>query len=818
MTTAPRVLVVDDSPTMLEIYVTLLRDTGWTVSDARNGAEALQRAAECPPDVVLLDVVLPDISGIEVCRRLKGQPATRDCLVALISSDETGSDRQAHGLESGADAYIARPIPHRELLARVQALVRLKQTEDALRDSQAEALRHLAAARAGEARLRALMESAPDAMIQVDESGLIAFINHQGLALFGYAHAELLGQPIEALIPARFHARHVGLRNHFLAHLTAGRAEVGRDLTARRKDGSEFDASISLSTIAGPNGFSVLAAVRDVSERRKMEETLALRTRHLNALLAAFRTMTSGLDLPEILERVLDEAVRISGTPHVKVLLLDKSTNRLQVGAIKGSSMPKDFVLPVGFGLSGVVAKTGESLFVADAQNDPRSVFSAQDRVLGIVTYLGLPIKHGGEVLGALTFNTTAPRRYSEDEVGLLTAFAEQAAIAIQNAHLYQESERQRARVAQILDSAVEGFYQTAEDGRILSANPALAQILGYESPVALMADVTDVGSQIYVDPERRAELRHLLDEAGSVANFEVELRRRDGGSVWVAVNARKVQDAAGRVRYYEGFMQDISERRHAEQLKADFVSFATHQLRTPLAGIKWLLELAVQEDGIPAEARDLVQDAQASTERLIKLVNDLLDATRLERRKIVLDLQRVDLGQLAAVVFKELQPLAEARGHTLTLDVAPGAAAARGDPQLLRQVVLNLASNAIKYTPPGGRVTVRAGADGPETPPPARPGTAPGLPRAQLSIADTGVGIPREAQSRLFEKFFRAENVLALETEGTGLGLYIVKLIVEQHGGNIVCESEEGRGSTFTVKLPADGPANDPGAVEARG
>jgi GAF domain-containing protein/ActR/RegA family two-component response regulator len=191
----------------------------------------------------------------------------------------------------------------------------------------------------------------------------------------------------------------------------------------------------------------------EVAALRGEIEAMRRRQRELEALWRATRSVMSGLDLREILNRILDEAAQISGAPHVKVLLLDKSAGVLRVGALKGSAMPPGFSLPLGVGSSGLVAQTGEPLFMPDAQNDPRSIFTEGDRKLGIVTYLGLPISSRGEVVGVLTFNTTSPRQYTSDEMAYLTSFADQAAIAIENARLYEAaqrelSERKRAEAA----------------------------------------------------------------------------------------------------------------------------------------------------------------------------------------------------------------------------------------------------------------------------------------------------------------------------------------------------------------------------------
>src|SRR5262249_8900037 len=222
-------------------------------------------------------------------------------------------------------------------------------------------------------------------------------------------------------------------------------------------------------------------------------------------------------------------------------------------------------------------------------------------------------------------------------------------------------------------------------------------------------------------------------------------------------------------------------------RMRNDFVSFVTHQLRTPLAGIKWMLELATDAENAE-EVSSYIQDARESAERLIRLVNDLLDASRLEGGKLQVVLAPLQLREVTAHVLADLVSLVHEKGHTLTVDAPPALPDAMLDLQLLRQVIVNLVSNAIKYTPRGGRIGITIGHD--------RTGL-------QWSIRDSGIGIPKAGQARLFQKFYRAENGLTMDTEGTGLGLYLVRLIVERFGGTIVCESEEGQGTLFRFTLP---------------
>lgn len=280
-------------------------------------------------------------------------------------------------------------------------------------------------------------------------------------------------------------------------------------------------------------------------------------------------------------------------------------------------------------------------------------------------------------------------------------------------------------------------------------------------------------------DPEEQVAQRLALARSSEPMSFE---RTRPNGTV---IEVRRNPMPVG------GFvttLTDITERKQADQMKSDFVSFVTHQLRTPLSGIKWMLELAVQEEGLPPEARSYVTDAQAAGERLIRLVNDLLDISRHERGKLTIVPQEIHLGELTQCVLDELAPLIAEKGHRLAVTGAEEVPPVWVDPQLLQQVILNLTSNAIKYTPPGGEIAIRMGRE-----------------NAALcwAVQDSGIGIPKAAHDRLFEKFYRADNVYAIETEGTGLGLYLVRLILNQLEGRVWCESVEGKGATFTFTLP---------------
>jgi PAS domain S-box-containing protein len=295
-------------------------------------------------------------------------------------------------------------------------------------------------------------------------------------------------------------------------------------------------------------------------------------------------------------------------------------------------------------------------------------------------------------------------------------------------------------------------------------------------------------------DWPRVEELRRSLLEQGEAASIEYRLTQADGRVAWLRDTVRVVGGTSGAAEV-RGVTQDVSAQREAEaereaalRMQASFVSFASHQLRTPLTGISWMLELAEHEEGLPAAAAEGIAAARVAAARLTGLVNDLLDSARLESG-LTFEVEPRDLVEITRGALTAVQPMVTRLSHRLVVDLPPHPVIVRTDARYTHEALANLLSNAAKYTPKGGQVVVSLA---------RRDGVV------RWSVRDSGIGIPAAAQERLFSKFYRAANAEAVETEGTGLGLYMVKLIVTRMNGRVWCESEEGQGSTFIVELPA--------------
>ena len=329
---------------------------------------------------------------------------------------------------------------------------------------------------------------------------------------------------------------------------------------------------------------------------------------------------------------------------------------------------------------------------------------------------------------------------------------------------------------------------------RIQMCNPAFEALFLWRE-----AEITGrVVEEVLATPDTREEFKNLSREAGASRGSHMTTRRRKKDGAFVEVDLHIVPlmfdgESHGAYAIYRDLTAEREAERMAEEaqrMKNDFVSFVTHQLRTPLSGIKWMLELATESKDA-GEANSYVQDARESADRLINLVNDLLDISRLESGKLQVNLEPIKLQKVTGDLVTELSTLVRDKGHTLAVAIPENAPAALADAQLIRQVILNLLSNAIKYTPPGGNIAVSVTV---------------GRTMLRWAVKDSGIGIPKAAQARLFEKFFRADNAHTVDTEGTGLGLYLVRLIVERLGGEATCESEEGQGTEFAFTVPIAG------------
>ena len=518
-------------------------------------------------------------------------------------------------------------------------------------------------------------------------------------------------------------------------------------------------------------------------EAKTLSDGLAL-------LNQAARALHRTLDVDAILDEALKELAKAfsAGGALLHLLADDGSLSRSVGHWVSSGQRPGD---PSRLGrLSDHVRRARAPLLIRDAARHPEFVHPA-NLAHGVQSIAAYPIVGQNErVLGVLVLYYTTAQAFGDTETRLLVSYADQLAKALENAGLYEETQTQRVRLAQIFDSTSDGILLVSRDGEIQAANRQAGELLGFDSSSVIGVKLSQLAAgrrSAGADQDRVFEdLGAILDKPDRGDDGDLDLQRTGRTVHWVG---RPIKDPAGATVGFTLTLHDVTHERQVSQMKTDFVSFVTHQLRTPLAGIKWMLELAAQEPQVPAEAASYVEDARTAAERLIGLVNDLLDISRLESGKLTVTLQPTNLGKLTRSSVDDLGALIRDKRLRLSLIGVDDAPTVMAEPQLLRQVIVNLTSNALKYTPSGGEISIRIEHEDAH--------------RIRWTITDSGIGIPKSALGRLFEKFYRAENVHTVETEGTGLGLYLVRLIIERLAGEVWCESEEGRGAMFIFTLP---------------
>jgi len=345
-----------------------------------------------------------------------------------------------------------------------------------------------------------------------------------------------------------------------------------------------------------------------------------------------------------------------------------------------------------------------------------------------------------------------------------------------------------------MFENAIEGIFQTTPDGKYLSVNPALARMYGYDSPEELMASVSDIGQVVYVDPERRNEFKRQIEAQGFVELFEYEVYRKDRSKIWLCENARAVRDATGAILYYEGTVEDITQRRRVEEVerankaKSEFLSRVSHELRTPLNAILGFGQLLERQN--PSETqRPRIRHILNAGKHLLGLINEVLDISRIESGRMQLSLEPVCVADALSEALDLMRPLAADRSIQLVADMHMDATVyLLADRQRFKQVLLNLLTNAVKYTPESGSVTISCNSNGEEW--------------VRICVTDTGSGIPADKLEHLFRPFERL-GAEQSNVEGTGLGLALSQRLMQAMHGAIGVESTVGKGSSFWLELP---------------
>jgi len=353
----------------------------------------------------------------------------------------------------------------------------------------------------------------------------------------------------------------------------------------------------------------------------------------------------------------------------------------------------------------------------------------------------------------------------------------------------------EKAKDEAVLASIGHGVVTIDRDGNITFFNKAAETLTNWKSEEVIgkpwFETVPEMaGSNTLVSREGRAVFKAL--KTGQKIFTTTVILQKGSGKIPVAMTATPIiynGETIGAV----GVFRDVTHEKEVDRMKTEFISLASHQLRTPLSAIKWFCEMLLNGDAgqLNPEQREYTQNVADSSERMISLVNSLLNISRIESGRIIIDPKPTNISQLISEVISEVKVKCDVRKQQIAVSIHSALPLINIDPQLIREVYANLLTNASKYTPPGGEISVFISKNGDEL---------------VSQVSDNGYGIPKKDYDKVFQKFYRGENIVKIETEGNGLGLYLVKAIIESSRGKIWFVSEEKKGTTFFFTLPLGG------------
>jgi PAS domain S-box-containing protein len=646
---------------------------------------------------------------------------------------------------------------------------RLQQQSDELEKSIAERRQALASLREADARYRALVEELPlvTYVSSLDTPGLSTYVSPQLEDLLGYTPEEWLATP--GLFWEVIHPEDAErVRNeHRIGYANA--ATFSTQYRMRAKNGRVIWVEDQIRVIHDRDGQPALAQgfLIDITARKSSDLALLESEARFRGLVgnipgAVFRCDIDADWTMEFLSDAIEDLVGYPATDFIAN----------QVRTFASVVHPDD--------------REGLEADVAASVDDGRP-YTTDYRVIhrdGSVRYV---IERGQGV-------TAADGHLRLD--GAIFDVTER-----------MEVDNERLKLAAIVESSDDAIISTDLAGIVTSWNRGAEALFGYDSTEMIGRSIAVLAPEGR-EAEPIANLAAVLEEGEK--RYEATRRQKDGTLIDVSLAISAVRNTAGEVIAGAAIVQDITDRKRVEQeredftrelevqnerlleldrLKDEFVALVSHELRTPLTSIHGYLELVIDGEAgaVTDEQREFLAIVQRNANRLLALVGDLLFLAQIEAGKLSLEVDAVDLSALAAESVETARPLAEEKDITLTLATSPLPRLA-GDRARLAQLLDNLVSNAVKFTPQGGRVDVRASSS---------------RGNAILEVRDTGMGIPAEEQEHVFERFFRTSRATEQAIQGTGLGLAISRAIVHAHGGQITLASSDGEGATFRISIP---------------
>lgn len=646
-----------------------------------------------------------------------------------------------------------------------------------------------AALKEREGKINAILNNTVDGIVSISEHNMIETFNPAAEKIFGYAAAEVIGQNLNILMPEPHHSAHDQYVANYLRTGIKNVIGINKETTARRKDGTVFQAELAVSEVIVGDRRLFTGLVRDITERKKAEEALKKSEEQVRLLLNSTAEAIYGIDLQDNCTFVNPSCLRMLGYSDQQQLLGKNMHERIHHSYPDGRSLPLD------------ACNVYQVIRDGQGRHADNEVFWRADGTSIPVEYWSYPQIVNGELSGVVvTFNDITERKKAE------AALREKTSL-----------------LSGLLTSIPDMVFFKDQQGVYLGCNPEFSRFVGKETSHIIGSTDYDLFSKEIADFFREQD-RVMMDK-GEPRRNEEWIDYPDGSRILVETLKAPLRDADGKVIGLLGVSRDITERKKTEkdlidinrqleaatahanemivqakaanQAKSEFLANMSHEIRTPMNAIIGVADLLWGSD-LTAEQRKYVQIFRSAGENLLLLINDILDLSKVESGQLRLERIPFDLSDIVDKPCEIMSLRANSRNLELSCQISPDVPQRiQGDPTRLRQVVLNLLSNAVKFTRQGEVVlTVRLIAERASLKSPQY---------LQFSVRDTGIGISSDKIDAIFEKFTQSDTSITRKYEGTGLGLTISKQLIELMGGRIWVESRLGEGSTFFFTIPLE-------------